>query len=247
MAGQMPNWLVSSPAHFEQLFDCLTDVLVYAKDAAGRYIWVNRTVVERSGLAGPEAVLGRTADQLFAVTGAGTLQQDLAVMRSRDGIRDQLRLYRSPRGERHWCLSSKIPVFGPDGVPQGLIGISRDLPQPSRRHKSYRRLLRFLEYLDANLSRELRVATAALRAGVSLDTIERLTAELFHLSPQQLLIRKRIELACRLLDDTELSITEIAGDCGYADHSAFTRQFRATTQVTPRQYRAHHRGPSGIP
>jgi len=237
----MPDWLFSSPAHFEQLLECLPGVLIYVKDAQGRYVWVNQTLVERSGLKGADSVLGKTADELFFAFGPQTLSQDLEVMRSRHVLRDQLRLYRAPLGDRYWCLSSKIPVLGPAGRALGLIGLSRDLPKPSERHRSYRRVLRFLDYLDANLARRLSIASAAAKAAVSLDTLERLTMELFHLTPQQLLIKKRIDRACRLLEESDSSITDIAGDCGYADHSAFTRQFKIATLITPRQYRAHHR------
>jgi AraC-like DNA-binding protein len=40
----------------------------------------------------------------------------------------------------------------------------------------------------------------------------------------------------------EASVADIAQACGYADHSAFTRQFRATTGVTPSEYRQLLRG-----
>ena len=44
------------------------------------------------------------------------------------------------------------------------------------------------------------------------------------------------EHAHRLLH-TDMPITEVALQCGYTDHSAFTRQFKALTGFTPRQYR----------
>ncbi|WP_189659214.1 helix-turn-helix domain-containing protein, partial [Pseudomonas amygdali] len=49
-----------------------------------------------------------------------------------------------------------------------------------------------------------------------------------------------IEHACVLLDTTTLSITNIASSCGYADHSAFTRQFKSATHIKPMQYRARN-------
>ena len=38
-------------------------------------------------------------------------------------------------------------------------------------------------------------------------------------------------------------ITEIALRCGYTDHSAFSRQFKALTGLSPSQYRETHRQP----
>jgi len=34
----------------------------------------------------------------------------------------------------------------------------------------------------------------------------------------------------------------VAASCGYSDHSAFARQFKATIGMTPSQYRALQRG-----
>jgi len=51
----------------------------------------------------------------------------------------------------------------------------------------------------------------------------------------------RLEHARRLLH-TELPITEVALQCGYTDHSAFTRQFKSSTGFTPRQYRQATQG-----
>jgi len=51
-------------------------------------------------------------------------------------------------------------------------------------------------------------------------------------------IKARIEEACRRLSQTTESIGRIAQECGYADHSAFTRQFRARVGVTPRGFRS---------
>ncbi|MCY1313870.1 Virulence regulon transcriptional activator VirF [compost metagenome] len=70
-----------------------------------------------------------------------------------------------------------------------------------------------------------------------MDTLQRLTREVFQLSPKQILMKARIEKACELLESTSNSITDIATECGYSDHSAFSRQFRAALHCTPQQYR----------
>ena len=51
-----------------------------------------------------------------------------------------------------------------------------------------------------------------------------------------LVLEDDLDAASRMLAG-EASVAEIALACGYADHSAFTRQFRATVGVTPTQYR----------
>jgi AraC-like DNA-binding protein len=57
------------------------------------------------------------------------------------------------------------------------------------------------------------------------------------ISPMQLITKTRITAGSRLLRETDSSIAEIALNCGFADHSAFTRAFRAVTGHSPSQYR----------
>jgi AraC-like DNA-binding protein len=57
------------------------------------------------------------------------------------------------------------------------------------------------------------------------------------MTPVQLLAQTRLNAAIRLLSTTDASITEVAHTCGYADHSAFSRQFRASVGITPTEYR----------
>ena len=48
----------------------------------------------------------------------------------------------------------------------------------------------------------------------------------------------RMAEAQRLVQDTPLSVAEIAGRVGYADASAMTRSFRRTFGLSPRAMRA---------
>ncbi|MNF19212.1 DNA-binding transcriptional regulator AraC [compost metagenome] len=46
-----------------------------------------------------------------------------------------------------------------------------------------------------------------------------------------------MEKACMLLETTDMSVAAIVTASGYIDHSAFSRQFKASTHYTPQQYR----------
>ena len=54
---------------------------------------------------------------------------------------------------------------------------------------------------------------------------------------QELLQRKRFQMAVHLLCDTKLSIEEIALDVGYENQSYFFRQFKERYGMTPHKYR----------
>jgi AraC-like DNA-binding protein len=75
---------------------------------------------------------------------------------------------------------------------------------------------------------------------MSVAQIERYFLRIFHLTPRQMIIQTRLDAAARMLALTgkeAASVADIAQACGYGDHSAFARQFKATVGVTPSQYR----------
>jgi len=52
----------------------------------------------------------------------------------------------------------------------------------------------------------------------------------------------KVEFACKLLMDADLSILEVCLDSGFNNLSHFNKQFRITTGVTPREYRKRFKG-----
>jgi len=237
-APLMPGWTTRTPGLFEQIFDAMPDVMFCVKDAQGRYLWVNDTQVRRCGFSSCAQLIGKTADQVMPVaSGASAFAQDAEIARTLRPIKGLLRLY-VLKSRRYWCLLSKFPLFDADGHINGFASVARDLPRPNERHRSYWRLARFIDYVDAHMAEEFQITQAARHASLSPDTLGRLVKEIFHVTPKQWVMKKRIDRACQLLEETMLSITEVALACGYADHSAFTRQFKAATHTTPSQYRA---------
>ncbi|WP_447790925.1 helix-turn-helix domain-containing protein [Pseudomonas farris] len=221
----------------EQLFDLLPDVQFFIKDHAARYLVVNQAIVEHAGLSDKRDMIGRTCEDIFTNPGGKISQQDLHVIETGKEVLNALEMCLSLNKQRKWCLSSKFKVRG--AVPGGaaLVGISRVLPATEERHDNYRTLNSFLAYLKENCNTPILIKDAAKTFNFSPDVLERLTRELFSLTPKQILTQLRMERACTLLETTTQSVNEIVGDCGYVDHSAFTRQFKASTHYTPLQYR----------
>jgi len=225
-----------------ELLDRVPEVVVFVKDAAGRYAAVNETLVQRLGLGHRREALGRTAAELFpAPLGERFLAQDLAVLRSGAPITDLLELHLYPGRGEGWCLTSKVCLRDPDGSVIGLAGISRDVHEPGEGEASMAGLAKALGELQARYDRPLRIERLAALAGLSPWRFSQRIRRLFGLTPAQLLRKTRLDAACALLREGDRPVSEIALACGYADQSAFTRQFKAVVGLSPVRYRERAR------
>jgi len=230
---------LADPWFAAALFDQTPDIVFFVKDRQARYLVVNETLVERCGLRRKSQMLGRTAAQVFPPPlGESYAEQDRAVLATGTAIRQRLELHLYPGRGRGWCLTHKIPLFGRDGSIVGLAGISKDLQRPDEAQEDYRRVAWAVEQLQSRYAEPVRIELLARDAGLSVDSFERLVRRIFHLTPRQLLTKARLDAASTLLLEGGQSVADIAHACGYTDQSAFTRQFKATVGMTPREYRA---------
>ena len=105
-----------------------------------------------------------------------------------------------------------------------------------------RRLLRAKDRMDAASHEDWPVRRLARVSAVSEAHFARSFKQAFGVPPHRYLLTRRIERAMALLRDTELSITEIAFDTGWASLGTFGRIFRDVTGASPGAIRARARG-----
>ncbi|WP_229507113.1 AraC family transcriptional regulator [Pseudoduganella rivuli] len=223
----------------EALFDALPDVVFFVKDAQGRYVVVNQTLVKRCGVKTKEALLGKTSAEVFAHPyGQNYLAQDLAVLAGKGELDDQLELHLYPNRDPGWCLTRKTPLRNAGGQIIGLAGISRDLAMEDSKNSAYHKVADAVRKIQEHFDEPLLLPDLAAIANMSVAQLERYFLRIYQLTPRQVIIKTRLEAASRMLADRAgRSVAEVALACGYSDHSAFTRQFRATVGITPTQYR----------
>ena len=58
-------------------------------------------------------------------------------------------------------------------------------------------------------------------------------------SPAKYLMARRLETACKMLEDRKLGLKEIARTCGFCDAFQFSRQFKKGLRLSPTEYRRH--------
>lgn len=230
------------PFIYEDLFDAVADTVFFVKDAAGRYVAVNRTLATRTGRASKDELIGLTATEAFpGMLGELIAEQDRSVLSEGQPINGKLELHLYPGGAEGWCLTWKSPILGRDNGIVGLSGLSRDLQTLASPTADMAGMSRLIDYVHRNIDKPLLTAELADRANLSAYQLDVRIRSLFGLSIRQYLVRARVELACSRLRHTAHPISRIALDCGYGDQAAFTRQFRKSVGLTPWQYQQHHR------
>ncbi|MFC5607190.1 helix-turn-helix domain-containing protein [Variovorax soli] len=104
-----------------------------------------------------------------------------------------------------------------------------------------RRLLRAKDRMDADSHEDWPVERLARVSHVSPAHFARSFKEAFGIPPHRYLLTRRIERAKTLLRDTDLSITDVAFQTGWASLGTFGRIFRDITGESPGALRQRER------
>ena len=229
--------LLASIEQVAPLLDAMPGVVFFIKDPQARYVLVNQTLAQRCGVKSKDALLGRTAEDVFPTRfGPHYTEQDRRVLEGGDPLNDQLELHLYPGRQAGWCLTHKLALRDERQRVIGMAGISYDLQAPQSSHPAYQKLAAVDAHIREHYAQPISLGELTAIAGLSVAQLERHCKRIFQLTPRQMIHKARLGAASQLLAG-DLPITEIALSCGYTDHSAFSRQFKALTGLSPSQYR----------
>jgi AraC-like DNA-binding protein len=99
-------------------------------------------------------------------------------------------------------------------------------------------LRQVLDIVNERYAESLPLTELAHSAGWSVPHLHDRFKEHLGLSPHQALIRRRMQVARELLASTNDPIKSVAGKCGFPTASAFCVQFKKSSLVSPKEYRA---------
>lgn len=94
-----------------------------------------------------------------------------------------------------------------------------------------------IKYIEQNFNKKIALKDIAKYSGISPQYFDEYFKKFTHKTPFEYINEYRTERAAELLLYTNLSITDIAFECGFNDTSYFTKTFKKHKKVTPRNYR----------
>jgi len=232
----------------QKIFDHFPDVCFFIKDIRSRFVGANHVLLKKIGFASEKDLIGLTDYDFWYEQAAESYQRDDAkVMRTGQPLINKHELIATSSGMLEWVQTTKIPLHGKDGSIIGLIGFSRDLRLDNSSLHFYRTMEPVIQYIFNNFSNPIRVSDLAKISGMPAPSFIRQFKHEFQMTPSRYLGLVRLNAACRMLSSSQKSISEIALDAGFYDHSYFTKQFIKHKKTTPTEYRIKHEGKSEGP
>ncbi|WMX13055.1 AraC family transcriptional regulator [Aureispira sp. CCB-E] len=128
----------------------------------------------------------------------------------------------------HLKILEMLHLLDALGVEQELASFLFRLTLPKKRH--------IKSFMEANFSKPLKVADYAYLTGRSLSTFRRDFKASFGCTPQKWIKNKRLDKALSILNEREVSVTELGVATGYENISYFIKEFKGRFGLSPKQY-----------
>ena len=229
---------LANPVDLLELFEFLPEVYHYVKDKAGRYMRANRVVCRVVGVESDREMIGKTDFDFFPpAVAAQYVDEDRRVIESRAPLSDQIWLVPDSAGVPQIFLCNKVPLFNSARKVIGIAGVKRPYRQSIDLNSNHGRLMKVVEHVTARYAEPISVADLAEKATLSESQLHREFSRRFGITPNQYIREVRIGVARHLLETEDLSMAQVASNCGFYDQSHFSRQFKTSTGLTPLQYR----------
>lgn len=213
-------------------------------------------------------VIDEAADGMEALSKIRTLVPDIVIMDINIPIINGLKVIREAKAE--YPDMAFIIVSGYDGFSYCREALHLKITDYILKPVNYEEFGQCIDALKITLfenrgkknavtdseQRPIYHITSWMQEHLDEDISLTVLSDLFHLNPQYIsqlfkaeigvsflsyLTTIRLEKAKKLLISTDMSITELAMACGYADYRVFTKVFRKSEGITPSGYRREFR------
>jgi AraC family transcriptional regulator len=97
------------------------------------------------------------------------------------------------------------------------------------------KLNQIIDYILAHLDQNLELEDLAQQVGMSQFYFSRLFKQSLGITPHQYVIQQRVEQAKQLIQKGQLSLVDVALECGFANQGHLNRHFKRLLGITPKE------------
>lgn len=121
--------------------------------------------------------------------------------------------------------------------PADLVWLNEPDPMSAYAHYTSGRVPKLMHYIQENFREDITLHHAASVAGLQVHSFCRFFKSLTNRTFSDFLNEVRIGFVCKLLQQSDLPVTQIALESGYTNISYFNRCFKKINRMSPKAYR----------
>lgn len=221
---------------FHRLLEHIPNIMFFAKDRKRRLFMGNQRFLEHCGFSSVEELAGKADKEIFPKYMEDKFaRDDNAILSTGRPLLNLVELFPSRDRLPEWYITNKYPIFDKAGVVAAICGLiqnyERSFDDPDDP------VSKVVNLIKSRFDQTINIPDLSRQAGLSQRQLERLFKKRFSISPREYIVRLRVLIAADQLRSTRKGITEIALECGFYDHSSFTRQFKRHMGTLPLRYR----------
>lgn len=235
------------PGQGFELFNQIPGICFFAKNTKGTLVAMNQLFAERCGFESEDELVGKSDFEIFPANLAEKYAiDDQTIIQTGKPISHLVELFPNRLGVPEWFITNKIPLRNNDNKVCGVAGTVQTYEESKSYLQPYLKISKAVEYIKSNYKEAVTIPFLAKMVGLSVRQFQQHFKNTFQTSPQNYLIKIRLLSACDMLLHSDLSITQIAIQVGFYDHSSFTRQFNKHLGLTPLKYKKKYLNLKGI-
>ena len=221
-----------------ELFEHLPNTLFFVKDRERSLMAGNQAFVERCGYGSEDEMIGHVDKEIFSEELAAKYgSDDREVVRTGKSLIGMVELFPNQLGDPEWYVTDKVPLYSAAGELAGLCGTVRSYEGAREALQPYLDLVPVIDHLKEHYRESVSISDMAKLAGVSVRVLQRRFQETLKTTPREFTMKLRVHAACELLNKGKASMTDVALQVGFYDHSVFSRQFSRLMGISPSAYR----------
>lgn len=216
----------------------LQDILFFLKNRDGTLIGGNRKFAEHCGFYTEKEIIGKNDHSIFPKRMADKFRlDDRHVMDTEQPMLNIVELFPDTAGKPEWYSTNKFPLRDQLGKIVGVCGTGQKLQRTHEYLRPFIELEAAANYIREHYAEKLNIKSLARISGLSVRQFQRRFTQTYQVSARKFQIQTRIVEACRLLRENRLTISEIALEVGFYDHSTLARHFLCFMRESASLYR----------